>query len=76
MCRRNKAVAFITSGVVALPAAAIASPVPDPPLRQATDTVHATIDQLTGAYARPTLSQMRSIHNEIVLLINVGGAAL
>lgn len=73
---RNAAIAVVTSGLLAVSAAATASPVPDPPSRTATDTVQVAIDELTKAYARARLSDKRSIHNEIVLLINVGRAAL
>lgn len=73
---RNVAIAAVASGLLAVPAAATASPVPDPPPHTAIDTVQVAIDQLTEAYARAQLSDKRGIHNEIVLLINVGHAAL
>ena len=73
---RNITIAVVASGLLAVPAAATASPVPDPPSHRAVDTVQVAIDQLTKAYARAQLSDKRGIHNEIVLLINVGHAAL
>ena len=73
---RNTAIAIVASGLLALPAAASASPVPDPPSHQVTYSVQAAIDLLRQAYARAPLWEKRSIHNEIVLLINVGHAAL
>jgi hypothetical protein len=68
--------AVVASGLLALPGPATASPLPDPPPRTAADAVQVTIDQLTKAYALARLSDKRGIHNEIVLLINVGPAAL
>jgi len=73
---RKAALAVVASSLLATPAAAAASPVPDPPSRAAADTVQVAVDQLTKAYARARLSDKRSIHNEILLLINVGRAAL
>jgi hypothetical protein len=73
---RNAAIAVVAAGLFAVPAAATASPVPDPPSRRATDTVQVAVDQLTKAYAHARLSDKRNIHNEIVLLNNVGRAAL
>ena len=79
MYLRNTAIAVFASGLLALPAAASASPaspVPDPPSHQVTYWVQAAIDLLWQAYARAPIWEKRSIHNEIVLLINVGHAAL
>lgn len=73
---RTTTVAVIAMGMLALPVAATASPVPDPPSRQTTDMVQMAIDELTEAYAQARPSDRRGIHNEIVLLINVGHAAL
>lgn len=73
---RNAAIAVIASSLLAVPAAATASPVPEPRPPTATDTVEVAIDQLTKDYASARLSDQRSIHNEIVLLINVGRPAL
>jgi hypothetical protein len=73
---RNAAISVVVSGLLAIPAAATASPAPDPPTRDATDTVQVAIDQLNEAYAQARLSDKRSIHNEIVLLVKVGRAAL
>lgn len=73
---RTAAIAVVASGLFAVPAAATASPVPDPPSRRATDTVQVAVGELTKAYAHAQLSDKRSIHNEIVLLVNIGRAAL
>ena len=73
---RNAAIAVVAAGLFAAPAAATASPVPDPPSRRATDTVQVAVDQLTKEYAQARLSDKRNIHNEIVLLNNIGRAAL
>ncbi|WP_157623467.1 hypothetical protein [Terrabacter sp. Root85] len=76
MNARRAVFAVIASGLLALPAAAAASPVPDPPSRNAPDMVQVAIDELTEAYAQAGTSDKPSIHNEIVLLTNVGHAAL
>ena len=73
---RNAAIAVVASGLLTLPVAATASPPIDPPTGSATDTVQVAIDQLKKAYASAPLAQKRGIHNEIVLLVNGGRAAL
>ena len=73
---RTTIVGIMSAALLALPAAATASTVPDPPPQPGTDTIQAAIDLLTEAYAQAPLSAKRGIHNEIVLLINVGHAAL
>ncbi|KRB43034.1 hypothetical protein ASG96_01220 [Terrabacter sp. Soil810] len=73
---RTATVSLVAFGLLALPVAATASPVPDPPSRQTSDMVQVAIDELTEAYAQARPSDRRGIHNEIVLLTNVGHAAL
>ena len=73
---RTAVIAAVASGLLAIPTTATASPLPDPPSRSASDMVQLAIDQLIEAYADASVWDKRSIHNEIVLLINVGHAAL
>ena len=73
---RKAAIAVLASSLLATAAAAAASPVPEPQSPRATDTVQVAIDQLTRAYLHARLSEKRGIHKEIVLLMNVGRAAL
>ena len=73
---RTAAIAVVASSLLAMPVAATALPAPDPPPRTVTDTVQVAIDQLVDAYARARLSEKRRIHNDIVLLMNIGRAAL
>ena len=76
MSLRNAAIAVLATGLLALPAAATASPPIDPPTAQASDRVEEALDQLKEAYVSAPLAQKRAIHNEIVLLVHVGRAAL
>jgi hypothetical protein len=73
---RTATVVAVAFGTLALPVAATASPVPEPPSRQTSNTVQVAIDELTEAYAQAAPSDKRGLHNEIVLLTNVGHAAL
>jgi hypothetical protein len=77
MTFRTVAFAAAAIGTLGFPAAAVASPVPDPPrTSQTADAVQATVDELASECRSAPVAKKRSIHDEIVLLINVGHAAL
>ncbi|GAA2157004.1 hypothetical protein FHX52_4354 [Humibacillus xanthopallidus] len=76
MYLRHTAAAIVASALLAVSSAAAASPLPDPPSHTATDTVQEAIDLLTEAYTHAPPAEKRSIHNDILLLINVGHGAL
>lgn len=74
---RNTAIALVASGLLALSTTATASPVPpDPPSRHTTDTVQMAIEQLKETYPHAQPAQKRALHNEVVLLMQVGRSAL
>ena len=75
---RIAAGAIVAVGALGLPAAAVASPLPDPPPRtsQSVDAVQPALDRLVQAYRLGPVQEKHSIHNEIVLLINVGRSDL
>jgi len=75
---RTAAAPVVAVCALGLPAGASASTMPDPPPRTA-PTVDAVDLAMVGpvqAYRRAPLSERRSIHNEIALLINLGRSAL
>ena len=75
---RTFALASAAIGTFVFPAAANAYPIPDPPPRtsQSVDALPAAIGLLADAYRSAPLWQKRGIHEEIVLLVNTGHAAL
>ena len=50
---RTATVSLVAFGLLALPVAATASPVPDPPSRQTSDMVQVAIDELTERMIQP-----------------------
>ena len=79
MTYRTCALAVAAAAALSLLAGtASAAPIPDPPpeTSQTADTVQAVIDELAGAYRTSPVFQKRAIHEEIVLLINIGRSAL
>ena len=82
MTFRTCALAVAAAAALGLPAGttgtAGAAPIPDPPpeTSQTADMVRAVIDELTDDYRSSPVFQKRAIHEEIVLLINIGRSAL
>ena len=75
---RMATVAIASVGALGLSPAAVASPLPDPTTRtsQTVDAVQPAHNRLIQAYRLGTVQEKDSIHNEIVLLINVGRSDL
>jgi hypothetical protein len=70
--------AFVAVGALSFPAGALASPLPDQSTRTSSSdcAIQPALHQLQQAYRLGAIQEKHSIHNDMVLLIDVGRSAL